>query len=267
MICRISLLVPSITSMRQCSFKRPRVLSKKRSFLSLLHLGDSSHFGDVSVRQNHCSSSVFIVSHSNRWTQASGSCGTRHQKTRFSSWTWLQFPNCRIWGIFPISSIEATVTTSSTIKRSRIVFFRFLGMASTFQEPLSRQYFHCRRHKRIILKVAALKIPSFCGESRRITFDLSCASYIRCAFWWYSQLSTRVFMKKYFSIGQKPVVEFDEWVGVLHLSTMWIFQEVRSSLLQKISALRLKSWLRSEKEPLPNFQTSLYRRQSRKGLL
>ena len=42
-------------------------------------------------------------------------------------------------------------------------------------------------------------------------------------------------MIKYFSVGQKPVVEFDEWVGVLNLATMWLFQEVRSLLLQKIS--------------------------------
>ena len=37
---------------------------------------------------------------------------------------------------------------------------------------------------------------------------------------------------KIFSIGQKPVVEFDEWVGVLNLATMWLFQEVRSFRLQ-----------------------------------
>ena len=36
-------------------------------------------------------------------------------------------------------------------------------------------------------------------------------------------------------MGQKPVVEFDEWVGVLNLATMWVFQEVRALLLQKFS--------------------------------
>jgi hypothetical protein len=44
--------------------------------------------------------------------------------------------------------------------------------------------------------------------------------------------SVCVLMIKYFSIGQKPVVEFDEWVGVLHLATMWVFQEVGSLFLQ-----------------------------------
>jgi hypothetical protein len=44
-------------------------------------------------------------------------------------------------------------------------------------------------------------------------------------------------MIKYFSVGQKPVVEFDEWVGVLNLATMWLFQEVRSVLLEKFSVL------------------------------
>ena len=36
-------------------------------------------------------------------------------------------------------------------------------------------------------------------------------------------------MIKYFSEGQnlKPVVEFDEWVGVLNLATIWFFKEVR----------------------------------------
>ena len=40
-------------------------------------------------------------------------------------------------------------------------------------------------------------------------------------------------MINYFSIDQTPVVEFDEWVGVLNLATMWEFREVRSLLLQK----------------------------------
>ena len=37
-------------------------------------------------------------------------------------------------------------------------------------------------------------------------------------------------MIKHFSIDQTPVVEFDEWVGVLNLATMWFFKEVRSLL-------------------------------------
>ena len=41
-------------------------------------------------------------------------------------------------------------------------------------------------------------------------------------------------MIKSFSMGQKPVVKFDEWVGVLNLATMWVFQEVRSLLLQDV---------------------------------
>ena len=44
-------------------------------------------------------------------------------------------------------------------------------------------------------------------------------------------------MIKYLSMDQKPVVEYDEWVGVLNLATMWVFQEVRSLLLQKFSVL------------------------------
>ena len=156
------------------------------------------------------------------------------------------------------------ITTS--FQRSIIRSFRFLGMASTFREPLSRQCLHYRRHKQIVLK-AVLKIPSICQESRRTTFDPSCASYIRCAFWRHSQLSIHVFMIKYFSIDQTPVVEFDEWIGVLNLATMWDFQEVRSLLLEKFYVLWLKSWTRSEQEPLPNFQTSLNRRQSWKELL
>ena len=44
-------------------------------------------------------------------------------------------------------------------------------------------------------------------------------------------------MINYFSIDQKPVVDFDEWVGVLNLANMWLFQDVRSILLQKNSVL------------------------------
>ena len=68
-------------------------------------------------------------------------------------------------------------------------------------------------------------------------------------------------MSKYFSEGQKPVVEFDEWVGVLDLATMWFFNEVRSLLLQKFSVLSLKSWPRSEQKQLLNFQALLKRRE------
>jgi hypothetical protein len=68
-------------------------------------------------------------------------------------------------------------------KRSRIRSLRFLGMASTFREPLSRQCLHYRRHQRIVVsKAAVLKIPSICQEPRWTTFGPSCASYIRCAF-------------------------------------------------------------------------------------
>ena len=39
-------------------------------------------------------------------------------------------------------------------------------------------------------------------------------------------------------MGQKPVVNYDEWVGVLNLATMWLFHEVRSFLLlQDVSVL------------------------------
>jgi len=38
-------------------------------------------------------------------------------------------------------------------------------------------------------------------------------------------------------IGQKPVVEFDEWVGVLNLATMWFFQEIRAKAISKLSEL------------------------------
>ena len=43
-------------------------------------------------------------------------------------------------------------------KRSRIHSFRFLGMASTFREPLSRRCLRYRRPNWITLKAAALKI-------------------------------------------------------------------------------------------------------------
>ena len=46
-------------------------------------------------------------------------------------------------------------------------------------------------------------------------------------------------MIKYFSIDQTPVEEFDEWVGVLNLATMWVFPEVRSLLSQQFSVLIL----------------------------
>ena len=40
-------------------------------------------------------------------------------------------------------------------------------------------------------------------------------------------------MINYFSIDQTPVVEFDEWVGVLNLATMWDFQKVWSLFFEK----------------------------------
>jgi len=73
-------------------------------------------------------------------------------------------------------------------------------------------------------------------------------------------------------IGQKPVVEYDEWVGVLNLATMWLFQEIRERAITKLSDLiklktvferialareyRVVEWLRdaylelTQKEPL-----------------
>jgi hypothetical protein len=38
-------------------------------------------------------------------------------------------------------------------------------------------------------------------------------------------------------MGQKPVVLFDEWVGVLNLATMWLFQEVLVFALTEFSVL------------------------------
>ena len=35
-------------------------------------------------------------------------------------------------------------------------------------------------------------------------------------------------MTNYFSIDQTPVEEFDVWIGVLNLATMWDFQEVQN---------------------------------------
>ena len=76
-------------------------------------------------------------------------------------------------------------------KRSRIYSFKFIRIASTFREPLSRPCLHYRRLKWILvlLKAVILKIPSICKESRWTTFGLSCVSYIRCAFLW--QLSVK----------------------------------------------------------------------------
>ena len=42
-------------------------------------------------------------------------------------------------------------------------------------------------------------------------------------------------MIKYFSIDQTPVDEFDEWVAVLNLASMWFFKEVRSLLVHEFS--------------------------------
>jgi len=38
-------------------------------------------------------------------------------------------------------------------------------------------------------------------------------------------------------IDQTPVVEFDEWVGVLNLATMWSFQEIRAKAITQLSEL------------------------------
>ena len=85
--------------------------------------------------------------------------------------------------IYCQSLYEETMTKCS--KRSRMHSFRFSGMASTFQEPHSRPCLHYQRIS-IVLKVAALKIPSICQASRWTTFGPFCASYIRCAFRCYS---------------------------------------------------------------------------------
>ena len=47
-------------------------------------------------------------------------------------------------------------------------------------------------------------------------------------------------MIKYFSTGQKPVVKFDEWAGVLNLATMWVFQEVRPFALADVFCALIK---------------------------
>ena len=86
---------------------------------------------------------------------------------------------------FLSSKFHTKKESQQLFKRSRMHSFRFLEMASTFQEPPLRQCLHYRRHRRIVLmKAAVLKIPSIssCQESRCTTFGRSCASYIRCAF-------------------------------------------------------------------------------------
>ena len=82
------------------------------------------------------------------------------------------------------SNLHLKKRSQHLFKRSRIRSSRFLGMASTFREPLSRQCLHYRRHQRMttVMKAAVLKIPFICQESRWNTFGPSCASYIRCAF-------------------------------------------------------------------------------------
>ena len=69
-------------------------------------------------------------------------------------------------------------------------------------------------------------------------------------------------MIKYFSIDQTPVDEFDEWVAVLNLASMWFFKEVRSLLVTRIfcALITYKYCPRSEQEPLLDFQNSLNRR-------
>ena len=84
-----------------------------------------------------------------------------------------------------------------------------------------------------------------------------------------------ILLVKYSSVYDKILQRRPEtggriwWVGwsaeFMNLATMWLFQEVRSLPLQKISVLRFKSSLRSVKVPLSNFQTSLNTKQSRKG--
>ena len=85
-----------------------------------------------------------------------------------------------VW--FLTSNLQMKQRSQHLSKRSRIGSFRFLGMASMFREPLSRQCLHYRRHKRIVLKAAVLKILSICRESRWTTFVPSCVSCIRCTF-------------------------------------------------------------------------------------
>ena len=50
-------------------------------------------------------------------------------------------------------------------------------------------------------------------------------------------------MIKYFSTGPTPVVECDEWIGVLNLETIWLFQEVRSFALSEIICALIKKIL------------------------
>jgi len=38
-------------------------------------------------------------------------------------------------------------------------------------------------------------------------------------------------------VGQKPVIEFDEWVGVLNLATMWFFKKIRTRAITELSDL------------------------------
>ena len=56
--------------------------------------------------------------------------------------------------------------------------------------------------------------------------------YPLCVLMILSVKHSRVYDKVLFSIDQKPVVRFDEWMGVLNLATMWLFQKVRYLLLQ-----------------------------------
>jgi hypothetical protein len=88
-----------------------------------------------------------------------------------------------VYYYFLFSNLHMKKRSQHLSKRSRIRSLRFLGMTSTFREPLSRQCLHYRRHQRIIvLKAAVLKILSICQEPRWTTFGPSCAFYIRCAF-------------------------------------------------------------------------------------
>ena len=140
-----------------------------------------------------------------------------------------------VFQVSSVANVHMIKRSQHFSKRSRIRSFRFLGMASTFRVPLSRKFLHYGRHQRTILRRAVLKIPSICQESRRTIFGPSCASYIHCAFWWYSQWDIRMLMIKWFSMEQTPLVEFHEWIGVLNLANKWSFQNVRPSLFHKFS--------------------------------
>ena len=67
-----------------------------------------------------------------------------------------------VFKVYFLSYLMMKKRSQLLFKRSRIHSFRFLGMASTFREPLSRRCLRYRRPNRITLKAAAFKIRSIC---------------------------------------------------------------------------------------------------------